>query len=79
MLQYLRYKGDSTGTDSISGTVNFPSAFPNTCRTHVGTPHMYGDLINLRDVTLTSVQFYVYERIAQGVAYNNFDLFAVGY
>ena len=79
MLQYLRYTGDTTKTDEISGTVYFPSAFPNTCRTHVGTPHNNGDLINLRGVTLTSVYFNVYDRIAQSKAANNFDLFAVGY
>lgn len=63
---------------NITGTLYFPVTF-GLVFSHVGTCHGDGDIINLRNVNNSSVEYTLWERVDNAVVVRGFDFICVGY
>ena len=77
ILQWGCFIGNHRQQDAISGTIIFATSFNNIFIT-TATGHDASDIISLRNLSNTSVNFDVFERYSEYYAFDNLFWLAIG-
>lgn len=77
IIQWGRFIGNHRQQNAISGTIIFATSFNNIFIT-TATGNDASDIISLRDLSNTSVNFDVFERYSDYNVFDNLFWFAIG-